>query len=204
MSDWGRLRFRAWLLGKVLENQNLARGCCVAVHNKRVEEVAAQSGLHATVVEEAGREFARRVVSAGRPVPTGPRTSNLLYPQISVPMPAVINDAWMAHAERLHLKPTLAIRSMLHGYLLGAEEPHHRDRRWVLDGKLVEGPVVKRWEPAITGGAMAALETRAAKLGLAPRELVRCLLVDVLAGRRRVGTPNPRAAVLDDPKRYRQ
>lgn len=203
MSDWGRVRFRKWLVGKCLETQNLARVCCVAIYKKRIDEVAEQSGLHPSVVEEVGREYARRVVASGRPVPTGSKTSRARYPQLELKLPAEAYDAFLELADRLHMRPTTLLRSLVHEYLLGAEEPLHRDPRWVLDGKVIDGSRGKRMSPGATHGALAALTTRAARLGLTQHDLLRCLVVDALAGRRIARTPIHRAAMFEDVSRYR-
>ncbi len=203
MSDWGRVRFRAWLVDRCLSTQNLARVCCVAVFKKRVDEVASQSGLHPTVVEEVGREYARRVVAAGRPVPTGSKTSSITYPQLALKMPPEVFLALSHLSDKLHMRPTTMLRALVHEYLLGAEEPLHRDTRWVLDGNVVSGPNTKRLSPGATNGAIAALTTRAARLGLTQHDLLRCLVVDAIAGRRLPRTPIQRAAMFEDASRYR-
>lgn len=202
MSDWGRVRFRRWLRERVLDT-DLARVCCVAVYEKRVDDVATKTGLHASLVEEVGREYAKRVVDAGRPVPTGPRTSRPDYPQINMRVPEAVFPAWEALSERLHMRSSMALRTLLHEYLLGAEEPLHRDSRWVLDGHVVGGPANRLVSPGVTHGALAALNVRAERLGMPHRHLLRCLMVDALAGRRRIGAPIHRAVMYDDPKRYR-
>lgn len=203
MSDWGRVRFRQWLVGKCLETQNLARVCCVAVYKKRVDEVAKQAGLHPSVVEEVGREYARRVVASGRPVPTGSKTSRAAYPQLELRLPQEAYDAFLRLSDRLHMKPTTLLRSLVHEYLLSPEEPLHRDTRWVLDGKVIDAARSKRMSPGATHGAVAALTTRAAKLGLTQHDLLRCLVVDALAGRRIAKAPIHRAAMFEDVSRYR-
>jgi len=204
VSDWSRVRFRAWLIGKVLETQNLAKVCCVAVYQKRVDDVARKTGLHPSLVEEVGREYARRVVASGRPVPTGAKTSSADYPQLKLRMPVQPHDAWKALCARMHMKPTVALRTLVHEYLLGADEPLHRDERWVVGGHVISGPAERSVEPGATHGAISALNTRAQKLGLTQRALLRCLVVDALAGRRRIGAPISRAAMFDDASRYRR
>ncbi len=203
MSDWARVGFRKWLRERVLDTA-IARVCCVAVYEKRVDAVVTKTGLSATMVEEVGREYAKRVVAAGRAVPTGPKKSHRTYGQIHMDrVPDAVFSAWVALAERLHMRPSMALRVLLHEYLLGAEEPLHRDSRWVLDGHIVSGAGKHSIEPGVTQGALTALNVRAERLGLPRGHLVRCLMVDALAGRRRIGAPINRAVMYDDPKRYR-
>jgi hypothetical protein len=118
-------------------------------------------------------------------------------------VPETVFPAWQALAERLYMRPSMALRTLLHEFLLGAEEPLHRDSRWVLDGHVVGGPENRSICPGVTHGALAALNMRAERLGMPHRHLLRCLMVDVLAGRRRIGAPIHRAVMYDDPKRYR-
>lgn len=203
MSDWGGVRFRRWLGERVLDC-DLGRVCCVAVYEKRVDDVVDKTGLSASMVEEVGRAYEKRVVAAGRPVPTGPRKSTHGYPQLNMRVPEAVFPAWEALAERLHMRSTMALRTLLHEYLLGAEEPLHRDSRWVLDGYVVGGgPETRLVCPGVTHGALAALNMRAERLGMPHRHLLRCLMVDALAGRRRIGAPIHRSVMYDDPKRYR-
>lgn len=201
MADWERRKFRAWLVERVLETR-LARVCCVAVFEGREEAVAEQAGLHPTLVHDVGVLYAERVVAAGRPVPTGPKKSSRVYPQLGLKLPQVAADAWRERADRMHVSATAMLRTMIHEYLLGQEEPLHRDKRWVVDGQVVSGSEA-RLNPAITHGAKAALSLRAERLGFAVVELVGALMVDVLSGRRRVGAPIAVSTMYADRTRYR-
>jgi hypothetical protein len=202
VSDWPRDQFQQWLKAKVLENQNLARVCCVAVHQGRTEEVAAKMGLHAALVDNIGREYARRVVAAGRPLPTGKKVNERSYPQFKVGLPEEVWVAWNALADRIHMKPTTAVRALIHEYLLSPEDPVRADPRWIVAGHFVTGPTAHEYKAAITQGALAAFNTRAARLGLGSVGLLRALMAEALAGRRRIRLPITRAAMFEDVKRY--
>lgn len=201
MSDWSRSQFRMWLRSRVLDS-SLPKVLCVAIHENRIEDVAERLGIHPSLAREVGEEYARRVVAAGRPLPTGPKTSEHPYPQLDIRVPAQVEKAWCELADRLHMTRTAAIRTLLHEYLKSDSDPVS-DGRWMVAGHLVSGKIARSFKVAVTQGARSALGVRAERLGIPPTRLMRTLMVEAMAGRRRIGPPVSREAMFEDPTRYR-
>lgn len=126
--------------------------------------------------------------------------------RFQMPMPPAPWDAWLEECERRDVAGADLLRSLIHGYLIGSDEPAHVTKGWYWRQELhlrtdedETYRIVRSW---IKCGARHALQMRARDRGATEQALVRALVLDLLDGKTGVVQPVTEAEMFEDERRY--
>ena len=202
--------FRRWLVGRVGATRWSDAGRSLPM----AKRTARQLGLHWSVLVDAYAKKAAQRRAAGLQETLGRKRAGTPHHQIEMTMPKEVFDSWHTRCELLGLESSAVLRSLLHAYLLGPQEPEPRSR-WLVHGKWVsvptklvrpggkDGPPWPYREKAlITRGARMALRRRADRMNVSTWSIMRGLIVDFTSGKIRDVAPVDARTMWDDPDRY--
>jgi len=199
--------FREWLFEKLLGTWYAK--CAIA--DSEIDRVAKKIGVDPELLLEVRAQARIERHERGFPSPhlrhTKPAAGEAhrrLY-QYHLPMAEVVRKAWTVECEFRQVTGPVLLRSLIHSYLLGTREPTPL-AAWYYQGVRHPsgGPERhKHYERStIPHGAKRALTRRAVAQGTIPMNVVRALVLEVLAGQHRQIRFVETSMMYDDESRY--
>jgi len=180
------------------------------IPDEKIDAVAARMGVQADVLIEARAQFKIRRARYGLQMPLGQKVAKTRHFQLQCEMPEEVYAAWQEECHSRGIEGSVLLRSVVHAYLLGTNEPVKVLKRWIWNGKTIRATAWEkrrriarsRERAQITVGAKRALELRAQRHGSPRSALVRALVLDVI-DRRWQGVQLVDAEMMyDDETRY--
>lgn len=203
--------FRDWLIERLLASIHVREP---ARSDAEIRVRAMALGIQPDLLTEARVRFVEQSKALGVQPPLGRKKAKSEHYQIKCVMPKTLFERWIVHCEERGVQGSALLRSLIHGYLLGSQEPSQLTIYWVWQGRRLSAPE-RGWERGkvggaypyreralITQGARRALARRAAAIGCSYSAVVRGLVTDTLLGKH----PNVRLVdartMYDDENRY--
>jgi hypothetical protein len=195
--------FRRWLSNRLLGTEFAS----IPIADDKIDEVAKKIGVDPDLLVEV--RMRARVLRAtdGVQDPMGVMRKGTRHVQQILPMPEEIHKAWREECDFRGVDGSALMRSLIHAYLLGKEEPTQVLRQWVYRGKTYKLPDRNnrykfRERCMIPHGAKRALMRRAHRRGSTISALMRALVLEAMAGKHRTLTLIESRSMYDDEDRY--
>lgn len=194
-----QISFREWLVERVMTS---APARYAKVTDEQLKKIAKRMGVQVDVLIEARVRVVEQALESKLQPPLGHKVRGSRHFQFKLAMPEVVFRAWRAHAEDRGVDPQALLRSVIHHYLLGSDEPSTLLRQWIWQGKTYVSQE-RKWErehkagypfrerALLTNGVKRALERRAQRLNCTAAALVRGIVLDTLDGK------HPRIKIVD-------
>lgn len=194
-----QISFREWLVERVMTS---APARYAKLTDEQLKRIAKRMGVQVDVLIEARVRVVEQALQEKIQPPLGDKVRGSRHYQFKIAMPEAVFRAWRAHAEDRGVDPQALLRSLIHHYLLGSDEPTYLLRKWLWQGKMMESHE-RTWERThkagfpfreralLTNGVKRALERRAQRKGCAATAIVRGLVLDTLEGK------HPRIKIVD-------
>lgn len=202
--------FRKWLVARLLDT----RWPRLCLNEEAIQKLAGELWIDPAALREVRAQYEAQMKKAGRQPSKGPKKGGTSHPQLELLMPEIVWKAWNDWCDDRAMKSPTALRSLVHAYLLGDQEPTLLDRRWKYKGEYLtvdkssyreEGkrkPYPWREKALVTPGAMQALVRRTERLGVTRPTIMRGLVLDAIDGRFKDVRAVSATAMFDDPDRY--
>jgi hypothetical protein len=195
--------FRRWLSNRLLGTEFAS----MPLADDKIDEVAKRIGVHPDLLVEVRVRAKVLRATDGVQDPMGKMHRGTRHVQQVLPMPPVLHEAWREECEFRGVEGPALMRSLIHAYLLGTEEPTQVLRRWVYKGATHKLPDHKnrykfRERCLIPHGAKRALMRRCHRRGVTMNGIIRTLVLEALAGQHRTVTLIDSRSMYDDEDRY--